>query len=349
MSNTNQPRRPAGTPAGGQWAPTAHDEADIRLDKQTTLGAVRQMIGITAEEDYVPDGCGPLGDDTPAYITGDGRVDVLLPDGTLQQYLRGPLVVPELSQPRDETGIDLGGPRQQGQQAPATDAAMEEALRMADSREVADRIRALPGGARSQLAKDARLFPGAVLTMGDVELYEQGQRLTTAETGADLSEPGQVPATDDIDDEDQLWSGWDDGDRPRLLTLKESEQVRAWRAVASRYRHGDCGRQEHKIRGCDIVCVSAHSKFEGDEGANEVLRKPPWEKSYRRPTTEESNAVTDLMCRLVMHAVPKPMPEAAQPGPKDQPCDGKAGHPARDCHACAVESERQMLFSINGH
>jgi len=32
----------------------------------------------------------------------------------------------------------------------------------------------------------------------------------------------------------------------------------------------------------------------------------PWEKSYRRPTTEESNAVTDLMCRLVMHAVPKP-------------------------------------------
>ena len=280
MSNTNQPRRPSGTPSGGQWAPTAHDEADI----------------------------------------------------------------------------DLGGPGQ----ASATD---DAALRMADSREVADRIRALPGEARSQLAKDAGLFPGAVLTMGDVELYEQGQRLPmapvlevasatteTVEQGEDALRERHPDLFDDDepDDEDQLWSGWDDGDRPRLLTLKESDQVKAWRAVASRYRHGDCGRESHKTApGCDIVCVLTHSKFEGDEGANEALRKPPWEKSYRRPTTEESNAVTDLMCRLVMHVVPKP--EAAQPGPKDQPCDGKAGHPARDCHACAVESERQMLFSMYRH
>ena len=29
--STNQPRRPAGTPAGGQWASAAHDEADIEL------------------------------------------------------------------------------------------------------------------------------------------------------------------------------------------------------------------------------------------------------------------------------------------------------------------------------
>jgi len=29
--STNQPRRPAGVPVGGQWAPTSHDEADIEL------------------------------------------------------------------------------------------------------------------------------------------------------------------------------------------------------------------------------------------------------------------------------------------------------------------------------
>ena len=29
--STNQPRKPAGIPTGGQWAPTAHDEADISL------------------------------------------------------------------------------------------------------------------------------------------------------------------------------------------------------------------------------------------------------------------------------------------------------------------------------
>ena len=29
--STNQPRRPTGTPTGGQWAPSAHDEADIEL------------------------------------------------------------------------------------------------------------------------------------------------------------------------------------------------------------------------------------------------------------------------------------------------------------------------------
>ena len=29
--SANQPRKPAGTPAGGQWAPVAHDESDIEL------------------------------------------------------------------------------------------------------------------------------------------------------------------------------------------------------------------------------------------------------------------------------------------------------------------------------
>ena len=28
---STQPLRPVGTPAGGQWAPTAHDEADLEL------------------------------------------------------------------------------------------------------------------------------------------------------------------------------------------------------------------------------------------------------------------------------------------------------------------------------
>ena len=30
--STNQPRKPAGTPASGQWAPTQHNEVDIVLD-----------------------------------------------------------------------------------------------------------------------------------------------------------------------------------------------------------------------------------------------------------------------------------------------------------------------------
>ena len=32
--STNQPRKPAGTPSGGQWAPAAHDEADIDLSPE---------------------------------------------------------------------------------------------------------------------------------------------------------------------------------------------------------------------------------------------------------------------------------------------------------------------------
>lgn len=37
--STNQARRPAGTPAGGQWAPSAHAEADIKLAPQITRSA----------------------------------------------------------------------------------------------------------------------------------------------------------------------------------------------------------------------------------------------------------------------------------------------------------------------
>jgi hypothetical protein len=190
--STNQPRKPAGTPAGGQWAPMAHDEADI----------------------------------------------------------------------------ELGAPGRTGNTATPE---------MADNDEVADRVRAL--------------LEVASATTRIVKQSEESLRARHPNL---------------FDDGNHLWSGWEDGDRPRRLTLEEREQVRAWRSVASRYRHGDCGRPEHKANGCDIVCLSAHSKFEGDEGANKLLRKSPWEKSYHRQTNKEDNAVTGLMCRLVMHAVPKP-------------------------------------------
>lgn len=102
-----------------------------------------------------------------------------------------------------------------------------------------------------------------------------------------------------------LWRGWEDGARPHRLTQQERDQVRAWRAVASTYRHGDCGRENHKTwPGCDIVCVSAHAKLQGD--SVDLTKRPPWEKSYHRSSTKEDNAVTGLMCRLVMHAVPRP-------------------------------------------
>lgn len=35
--STNQPRRSPGTPAGGQWAPAQHDEADINLPISPTV------------------------------------------------------------------------------------------------------------------------------------------------------------------------------------------------------------------------------------------------------------------------------------------------------------------------
>lgn len=102
-----------------------------------------------------------------------------------------------------------------------------------------------------------------------------------------------------------LWRGWDDGDRPRRLSTQERDRVRAWRALASTYKHGDCGRESHKTSpGCDIVCVTAHAKPLGD--TVELTKRPPWEKSYKRSTQDEDNAVTDLMCSLVMHAVPRP-------------------------------------------
>lgn len=45
MSTTNQPRKPAGTPVGGQWAPTAHDEADIDLSLSLDLRKATNFLG----------------------------------------------------------------------------------------------------------------------------------------------------------------------------------------------------------------------------------------------------------------------------------------------------------------
>ena len=107
-----------------------------------------------------------------------------------------------------------------------------------------------------------------------------------------------------------LWRGWEDGERSRRLTDAERDLVRAWRRVASGYRHGDCGREGHEtLPGCDIVCVSAHGKVPagpaGAEVAGLIKGRPPWTKSRERSDPEE-NAVTSLLCQLVMHAVPPP-------------------------------------------
>ena len=106
-----------------------------------------------------------------------------------------------------------------------------------------------------------------------------------------------------------LWHGWEDGDRPRRLTGPERDLVRAWRAVASHYRHGDCGRESHvPAPGCDIVCLTAHGRPPAGPGRDEVVElttRPPWTRCSDRRTTAEDNAVVGLMCRLVMHAVPR--------------------------------------------
>lgn len=108
-------------------------------------------------------------------------------------------------------------------------------------------------------------------------------------------------AESDVD----LSAAWSIDNTRARLTQQERTQVRAWRTLASHYQHGDCGRDSHRLYpGCDIVCVSSHAKC--DPELVQLTKRPPWEKQYRRPTQDEDNAVTDLMCKLVMHAVPKP-------------------------------------------
>jgi hypothetical protein len=57
MGTRQQPRKPAGTPVGGQFAPTAHDEADIDLGppqkspKREGEGSSDTLAGLCTDED----------------------------------------------------------------------------------------------------------------------------------------------------------------------------------------------------------------------------------------------------------------------------------------------------------
>ena len=48
--STNQPRKPSGTPTGGQWAPTAHEEADITLSEDHGQRGLRHSVAITRDD-----------------------------------------------------------------------------------------------------------------------------------------------------------------------------------------------------------------------------------------------------------------------------------------------------------
>lgn len=53
--STNQPRKPSGTPAGGQWAPVAHEEVDIELrPAHYNRVAVGAIIGVAAIATLAP-------------------------------------------------------------------------------------------------------------------------------------------------------------------------------------------------------------------------------------------------------------------------------------------------------
>jgi hypothetical protein len=56
--STNQPRKPAGAPVGGQWAPVAHDEADIDLspDEHRRLAAEADLEAYKSFERCDTDG-----------------------------------------------------------------------------------------------------------------------------------------------------------------------------------------------------------------------------------------------------------------------------------------------------
>lgn len=50
MSTRQQPRRPAGTPVGGQFAPTAHDEADVELCDGPAQRRLQRSVAITRDD-----------------------------------------------------------------------------------------------------------------------------------------------------------------------------------------------------------------------------------------------------------------------------------------------------------
>lgn len=57
--STNQPRKPAGTPVGGQWAPATHAEPDVDLGTQgasipPTVGAIASGPDVLAKVRALP-------------------------------------------------------------------------------------------------------------------------------------------------------------------------------------------------------------------------------------------------------------------------------------------------------
>ena len=49
--STNQPRKPAGTPVGGQWAPMGHAEVDIDLGLRVHRSAAKAKQGLSKKEE----------------------------------------------------------------------------------------------------------------------------------------------------------------------------------------------------------------------------------------------------------------------------------------------------------
>jgi hypothetical protein len=72
--NVDQPRRPAGTPAGGQWAPAAHSEPEVELrspDSPTTW-ADRNGQFVLSDGSLGNPGCDECGQED-AVVRHEGR------------------------------------------------------------------------------------------------------------------------------------------------------------------------------------------------------------------------------------------------------------------------------------
>ena len=81
------------------------------------------------------------------------------------------------------------------------------------------------------------------------------------------------------------------------LTRAERDQVKAWREVARRYRHGGCGDPQHADRGCGIICLAVYGQ--GAARLQFPLRPTP-----PRRLPADNTVVTHLICSLILSAVP---------------------------------------------
>ena len=83
--STSQPRKPAGTPAGGQWAPSAHAEADIGLSPK------RAVDSESAQRAWLEHLSRLIFDRSPAEAEAQRRGE-LGPTTSQQQQREGPEV-----------------------------------------------------------------------------------------------------------------------------------------------------------------------------------------------------------------------------------------------------------------